>query len=214
MNINSPESTLATLHRLLRERVLTLDGAMGTMIQRYKLTEADFRGERFADAPEGSARQQRRADPDASGRDQRDPPRISRRRRRHHRDQHLLEHGHRPVRLRARALRLRAESRRRAAGQGCRGRVDGEDAGAAALRRRLDGADEPDAVDLSRRQRSGVPRHDLRSGARGLRGTGARPDRRRRRPAAARDDLRHAQRQGGRSSPSRTSSRRRPSACR
>src|SRR5438045_2626764 len=29
-------------------RILILDGAMGTMIQRYKLTEADFRGERFA----------------------------------------------------------------------------------------------------------------------------------------------------------------------
>lgn len=35
--------------RLLGERVLILDGAMGTMIQRYKLSEADFRGERFAD---------------------------------------------------------------------------------------------------------------------------------------------------------------------
>ena len=43
----------------------------------------------------------------------------------------------------------------------------------------------------------------------GVRGAGARPDRRRRRPAAARDDLRHAQRQGRRSSRSRTSSRRR-----
>src|SRR5689334_201381 len=32
---------------LLRKRILVLDGAMGTMIQRYKLTEADFRGERF-----------------------------------------------------------------------------------------------------------------------------------------------------------------------
>ncbi len=34
--------------KLLRERILVLDGAMGTMIQGYKLTEADFRGERFA----------------------------------------------------------------------------------------------------------------------------------------------------------------------
>ena len=32
---------------LLRERILILDGAMGTMIQRYKLDEAAFRGERF-----------------------------------------------------------------------------------------------------------------------------------------------------------------------
>ena len=42
---------LATLHRLLRERILVLDGAMGTMIQGYGLTEADFRGERFRDHP-------------------------------------------------------------------------------------------------------------------------------------------------------------------
>ncbi|HZN45390.1 MAG TPA: methionine synthase, partial [Nitrospiraceae bacterium] len=35
------------LHQLLRERILILDGAMGTMIQRYKLDEAAFRGERF-----------------------------------------------------------------------------------------------------------------------------------------------------------------------
>ncbi len=35
------------LRRLLRERILILDGAMGTMIQRYKLDEAAFRGERF-----------------------------------------------------------------------------------------------------------------------------------------------------------------------
>ena len=37
------------LQRALGERLLLLDGAMGTMIQRYKLTEADFRGERFID---------------------------------------------------------------------------------------------------------------------------------------------------------------------
>src|SRR3954469_24666674 len=36
------------LRSLLNDRILILDGAMGTMIQRYKLTEADFRGERFA----------------------------------------------------------------------------------------------------------------------------------------------------------------------
>jgi 5-methyltetrahydrofolate--homocysteine methyltransferase len=32
------------LDQLLRERILVLDGAMGTMIQRHKLSEADFRG--------------------------------------------------------------------------------------------------------------------------------------------------------------------------
>ena len=34
--------------RMLQKRILILDGAMGTMIQRYKLTEEQFRGERFA----------------------------------------------------------------------------------------------------------------------------------------------------------------------
>ena len=43
------------LRALLKERILILDGAMGTMIQQYKLTEADYRGARFADfkAPAG-----------------------------------------------------------------------------------------------------------------------------------------------------------------
>ena len=36
---------------LLRKRILFLDGAMGTMIQRHKLEEADYRGEKFADWP-------------------------------------------------------------------------------------------------------------------------------------------------------------------
>jgi len=43
------------LRELLQQRILILDGAMGTMIQQYKLTEADYRGERFVDfkAPAG-----------------------------------------------------------------------------------------------------------------------------------------------------------------
>ena len=39
------------LERLLAERILVLDGAMGTMIQSHKLEEADFRGERFRTHP-------------------------------------------------------------------------------------------------------------------------------------------------------------------
>lgn len=39
------------IYRELEKRVLVLDGAMGTMIQRYKLTEEDYRGERFASHP-------------------------------------------------------------------------------------------------------------------------------------------------------------------
>ena len=38
------------IEQLLKEKILILDGAMGTMIQRYKLTEEDFRGNRFADS--------------------------------------------------------------------------------------------------------------------------------------------------------------------
>ena len=37
--------------RLLNERILILDGGMGTMIQSFKLNEQDYRGERFADFP-------------------------------------------------------------------------------------------------------------------------------------------------------------------
>ena len=42
-------TTEKTLRALLDNRILILDGAMGTMIQQYKLTEADYRGERFRD---------------------------------------------------------------------------------------------------------------------------------------------------------------------
>ena len=41
----------STLQALLAERILVLDGAMGTMIQRERLTEEQFRGERFRDWP-------------------------------------------------------------------------------------------------------------------------------------------------------------------
>jgi 5-methyltetrahydrofolate--homocysteine methyltransferase len=40
-------NTENTLRKLLNERILIIDGAMGTMIQRYKLQESDYRGERF-----------------------------------------------------------------------------------------------------------------------------------------------------------------------
>ncbi|MGB5006021.1 MAG: homocysteine S-methyltransferase family protein [Ferruginibacter sp.] len=40
---------MKTLQDCLKERILIIDGAMGTMIQRYKLEEKDYRGSRFAD---------------------------------------------------------------------------------------------------------------------------------------------------------------------
>ncbi len=46
-----PVDRTPELHSALSQRILILDGGMGTMIQRYKLEEADYRGERFADWP-------------------------------------------------------------------------------------------------------------------------------------------------------------------
>ena len=46
-----PYTRGAALPELLRQRIVILDGAMGTMIQRYKLGEADYRGERFKNHP-------------------------------------------------------------------------------------------------------------------------------------------------------------------
>ena len=49
--ISPPYTRAAALPDLLRQRILILDGAMGTMIQRHKLGEQDYRGERFRDHP-------------------------------------------------------------------------------------------------------------------------------------------------------------------
>ena len=40
-----------TIQELIRQRILVLDGALGTMIQKYHLSEEDFRGTRFVDQP-------------------------------------------------------------------------------------------------------------------------------------------------------------------
>jgi len=40
---------MVKIQEILKERILVLDGAMGTMIQRHRFTEADYRGERFKD---------------------------------------------------------------------------------------------------------------------------------------------------------------------
>nr|WP_010130825.1 methionine synthase [Microbulbifer agarilyticus] len=51
MSEQSRDQRLKQLYAALGERILILDGAMGTMIQRAKLEEADYRGARFADYP-------------------------------------------------------------------------------------------------------------------------------------------------------------------
>ena len=43
------KNTFQVISNILKERILVLDGAMGTMIQRYKFTEKDYRGNRFKD---------------------------------------------------------------------------------------------------------------------------------------------------------------------
>jgi len=50
-NTHSRARRIAEFHRLLSERILVLDGGMGTMIQGYGLTEQDYRGERFKSWP-------------------------------------------------------------------------------------------------------------------------------------------------------------------
>ena len=42
---------MSTIHQAIKERILVLDGAMGTMLQRNNFSEEDFRGERFKDFP-------------------------------------------------------------------------------------------------------------------------------------------------------------------
>ena len=73
---------LAVLNELIRQRILILDGAMGTMIQALHLDEAAYRGNAFADHPsptsEGPARRVRSTpidDPSPfAGHDKRAPP--------------------------------------------------------------------------------------------------------------------------------------------
>src|SRR5262245_21623818 len=45
--MNGTANRIDRFHQALRQRLVIIDGAMGTMIQRYKLAEADYRGERF-----------------------------------------------------------------------------------------------------------------------------------------------------------------------
>src|SRR6478735_1774947 len=51
MSSSTPTSAESTLRQTLKERIVVIDGAMGTTIRTYNLTEQDVRGERFKDAP-------------------------------------------------------------------------------------------------------------------------------------------------------------------
>ena len=82
-------TTREVLEEILAERILVLDGAMGTMIYAHEPTEEDYRGERFRNHPvplknctEVLVLTQPRDD-------RGHPPRLPRGRRRHHRDRHV-----------------------------------------------------------------------------------------------------------------------------
>ena len=137
-NVERMSSTAYTrasaLPALLQQRILIIDGAMGTMIQRYKLGEADYRGERFKDHPKdlkGNNDLLQLTRPDVI---RADPRAVPGGRRRHRRDQHLRRDPHRAGRLRPGARRARDERRRGAAG--ARGLRQVQHARQAALRRR------------------------------------------------------------------------------
>jgi 5-methyltetrahydrofolate--homocysteine methyltransferase len=46
-----PSGARGLIWEEIKKRILVLDGAMGTMLQRYNFSEEDFRGERFKDFP-------------------------------------------------------------------------------------------------------------------------------------------------------------------
>ncbi len=87
---------------ILQQRIMVLDGAMGTMIQRFKLDESQYRGERFKDFHK-----------DIKGNNEllslTRPDVISDIHERYLADQHLWCHAHRPGRLRHGRVGVRDE---------------------------------------------------------------------------------------------------------
>ncbi len=65
------------LEKILESRIAIIDGAMGTTIRTYGMTEADIRGERFQDSPQGPAEQRRPVFADAADDDLRYPSAVS-----------------------------------------------------------------------------------------------------------------------------------------
>ena len=106
----------AALRKAAAERILILDGAMGTQIQGLGFDEEPFPRRALRRLRLPSAGQQRPSDPDPARGDRGDPLRLCHGRRRHPRDQHLFLDRDRPGRLRHGGRGLRPEPRRRAAG--------------------------------------------------------------------------------------------------
>ena len=146
------------LRRVAAERIMVLDGAMGTMIQELKLDEGGYRGARF----DAWNREVRGNNDllilDAAGGGARHPSQVLPGRRRHRVDQHVLLDADRAGRLRHAGHRLRAERRRRAA-RARRGQTRAGQGRPPALRRRRHRADQPHRLDLARRVEPGLSRH-------------------------------------------------------
>ena len=97
--------------RSCSERIMVLDGAMGTAIQRDRPDEAGYRGERFADWPSDLSGNNDLLTLTQPRHHRGHPPRVPRGRRGHHRDQHLQRQRDLAVRLRHGGARLRAQPR-------------------------------------------------------------------------------------------------------
>ncbi len=183
------------LEDLCRQRILILDGAMGTMIQQLHLTEADYRGSPLADHSRSLlgcndllslTRPQSieeihlaflQAGADVVSTNTFNANRIS-----------LTDYG-----LEDRAGQINLAAVACAAGDRP---PRGLGRQPPALRGRLDRADQPHRLALAQRQRPGLPRRQLRRPGGRLPRTGLGADRGRRRHPPARDHLRHAQPQG------------------
>jgi hypothetical protein len=205
------------LLRALSQRILVIDGAMGTMIQQHELDEAGYRGTRFAQAPdsvhfsEGEAH--RHAPGESCGHELKgnnDLLTLTR---------PELIRGIHDAYLEAGAdlletntfnstkvsqadyklehLVTELELRGREAGPRLLRRRRGARSFEAALRGGRARPDLAHRLDEPGRQRPGLPQHLLRRLARRLPGRGARAGRRRRRRGHGRDGVRHPQRQGG-----------------
>ena len=190
----SPKRT--ALLAAARERILVLDGAMGTMIQGLQYDEAAFRGERFTDfhrdvrgnndlliltqpkAIEDIHADYLRAGADIVATNTFSSTSIAQA------DYDMSDLAYELNRDGAKLCRAAAE------------RVTAEDGKPRFVAGAL-GPDQPHRLDLARRFQSRLPRRHLRRSAQVLWRTDQRPARRRRRPAAGRNHLRHAERQGG-----------------
>ena len=189
------ENTAAALMRAARQRILLIDGAMGTQIQCLNLDEKNFRGDRFHACDRllhGNNDLLTLTQPQAiedihlayalAGADILETNTFS------STSIAQADYG-------TRGTRLRAQPRRSATGAPG-GDQGGEGGRAAPLRRRRAWADEPHRVAVAGRQQSGLPRGQLRRAPHRLWRADPGAHRRRRGHPADRDDLRHAQRQG------------------